>query len=57
MNIKKYVFNCFLLTIPVLLWDYMFTDNLYFNIPYKRGLYFLVVIIFLIFHIQSLRDY
>jgi hypothetical protein len=26
--IKKYFFNCFLLTIPVLLWDYIFTDKL-----------------------------
>jgi hypothetical protein len=26
--IKKYFFNCFLLTIPVLLWDYVFTDKL-----------------------------
>jgi hypothetical protein len=26
--IKKYFFNCFLLTIPILLWDYIFTDNL-----------------------------
>jgi hypothetical protein len=25
---KKYFFNCFLLTIPVLLWDYIFTDKL-----------------------------
>ncbi|MGK2862686.1 MAG: hypothetical protein ACSLE0_12185 [Chitinophagaceae bacterium] len=25
---KKYFFNCFLLTIPVLLWDYFFTDRL-----------------------------
>jgi hypothetical protein len=25
---KKYLFNCFLLTIPVLLWDYVFTDKL-----------------------------
>ena len=24
----KYVFNCFLLTIPILLWDYLFTDRL-----------------------------
>ena len=27
-NIQKYVFNCFLLTIPILLWDYVFTDRL-----------------------------
>jgi hypothetical protein len=27
-NIQKYVFTCFLLTIPILLWDYMFTDKL-----------------------------
>jgi hypothetical protein len=26
--IKKYFFNCFLLTIPVLLWDYILTDKL-----------------------------
>jgi hypothetical protein len=26
--LKKYFFNCFLLTIPVLLWDYIFTDKL-----------------------------
>jgi hypothetical protein len=26
--IKKYFFNCFLLTIPVLLWDYIFTNKL-----------------------------
>ncbi len=26
--IKKYFFNCFLLTIPILLWDYIFTDKL-----------------------------
>jgi hypothetical protein len=26
--IKKYFFNSFLLTIPVLLWDYIFTDKL-----------------------------
>ncbi len=25
---KNYIFNCFLLTIPVLLWDYVFTDRL-----------------------------
>ncbi|WP_373551171.1 hypothetical protein [Haliscomenobacter sp.] len=25
---QKYFFNCFLLTIPVLLWDYAFTDRL-----------------------------
>jgi hypothetical protein len=25
---KKYFFNCFLLTIPILLWDYIFTDKL-----------------------------
>jgi hypothetical protein len=28
MNIQKYVFTCFLLTIPILLWDYLFTDRL-----------------------------
>jgi hypothetical protein len=28
MNIKEYVLNCFLLTIPILLWDYMFTERL-----------------------------
>ena len=27
-NIQKYVFTCFLLTIPILLWDYLFTDRL-----------------------------
>jgi hypothetical protein len=27
-NIKKYVFNCFLLTIPILLWNFIFTDKL-----------------------------
>lgn len=27
-SIKKYVFTCFLLTIPILFWDYMFTDRL-----------------------------
>jgi hypothetical protein len=27
-NFKKYVFTCFLLTIPILLWDYLFTDRL-----------------------------
>jgi hypothetical protein len=27
-DLKKYFFNCFLLTIPVLLWDYIFTDKL-----------------------------
>lgn len=27
-NIQKYIFNCFLLTIPILLWDYLFTDRL-----------------------------
>ncbi len=27
-NIQKYVFNCFLLTIPILVWDYLFTDKL-----------------------------
>lgn len=27
-SIQKYVFNCFLLTIPILLWDYIFTDRL-----------------------------
>ena len=27
-SIKKYFFTCFLLTIPVLLWDYIFTDRL-----------------------------
>lgn len=26
--VKKYLFNCFLLTIPVLLWDYIFTNKL-----------------------------
>lgn len=26
--LKKYFFNCFLLTIPILLWDYIFTDKL-----------------------------
>ncbi|HOZ85747.1 MAG TPA: hypothetical protein PK191_09665 [Niabella sp.] len=26
--LKKYFFNCFLLTIPVLVWDYIFTDKL-----------------------------
>jgi hypothetical protein len=26
--LKKYIFNCFLLTIPILLWDYIFTDML-----------------------------
>lgn len=25
---QKYFFNCFLLTIPILLWDYVFTDKL-----------------------------
>ena len=25
---KKYFFNCFLLAIPILLWDYIFTDKL-----------------------------
>jgi len=25
---QKYFFNCFLLTIPILLWDYVFTDSL-----------------------------
>jgi hypothetical protein len=25
---KSYFFNCFLLTIPILLWDYIFTDKL-----------------------------
>lgn len=27
-HIQKYFFNCFLLTTPVLLWDYIFTDRL-----------------------------
>ena len=27
-SIQKYVFTCFLLTIPILLWDYLFTDRL-----------------------------
>jgi hypothetical protein len=27
-DFKKYFFNCLLLTIPVLLWDYIFTDKL-----------------------------
>ena len=27
-DFKKYFFNCFLLTIPILLWDYIFTDKL-----------------------------
>lgn len=27
-QLKKYFFNCFLLTIPILLWDYIFTDKL-----------------------------
>lgn len=27
-SIQKYFFNCFLLTIPILLWDYIFTDKL-----------------------------
>jgi hypothetical protein len=27
-NIQKYIFNCFLLTIPILMWDYLFTDKL-----------------------------
>lgn len=27
-SIKKYFFNCFLLTIPILLWDYISTDRL-----------------------------
>jgi hypothetical protein len=27
-DIQKYIFNCFLLTIPILLWDYIFTDKL-----------------------------
>lgn len=27
-NIQKYVFTCFLLTIPILVWDYLFTDRL-----------------------------
>ena len=26
--LKKYFFNCFLLTVPILLWDYIFTDKL-----------------------------
>lgn len=26
--IQKYFLNCFLLTIPILLWDYIFTDRL-----------------------------
>jgi hypothetical protein len=27
-TIQTYLFNCFLLTIPILLWDYLFTDML-----------------------------
>jgi hypothetical protein len=27
-DLKQYFFNCFLLTIPILLWDYIFTDKL-----------------------------
>jgi hypothetical protein len=26
--IKKYFFNCFLLTIPILIWNYIFTNKL-----------------------------
>ena len=28
MNIKKYFFSCFLLIIPILLWDFIFQDKL-----------------------------